>query len=55
MIPLKTRLGGAFLALALNLAATPAATAAAIPDYPFVHVTGSAFQAVLPDIATLDF
>lgn len=31
------------------------AAAAPIPDYPFVHVTGSAFQTVMPDIGSLDF
>jgi uncharacterized protein YggE len=39
---------------ALTLPAAPAA-ASSIPDYPFVHVTGSAFRIELPDIATLDF
>jgi uncharacterized protein YggE len=44
----------AALALVLALAAGHAA-ASTIPDYPFVHVTGSAFRMELPDIATLDF
>jgi uncharacterized protein YggE len=46
------RLRTAVLALLL---AAGSATAASIPDYPFVHVTGSAFQAVVPDIGSLDF
>jgi uncharacterized protein YggE len=29
--------------------------AADLPAYPFVHVTGSAFQAAVPDIGSLDF
>jgi uncharacterized protein YggE len=39
---------------ALSLPAGPA-SASTIPDYPFVHVGGSAFRIELPDIATLDF
>jgi hypothetical protein len=31
------------------------ALAAPVPDYPFVHVTGSAFVTVVPDIGSLDF
>lgn len=46
------RLRTAVLAVLL---AAGSATAASIPDYPFVHVTGSAFQAVVPDIGSLDF
>lgn len=42
-------------ALVLILALPGAARSGALPDYPFVHVTGSAFQAVLPDIGALDF
>ena len=49
---LKTRLCNAALVLLL---ATGAAHASPVPDYPFVHVTGSAFQAVVPDIGSLDF
>jgi uncharacterized protein YggE len=49
---LKTRLCNAVLVLLL---ATGAAHASPVPDYPFVHVTGSAFQAVVPDIGSLDF
>jgi uncharacterized protein YggE len=49
---LKTSLLALTLGLALN---APAARAGQLPDYPFVHVTGSAFTAVLPDIASLDF
>jgi uncharacterized protein YggE len=43
--------------LAAAALALPAATAVAstIPDYPFVHVTGSAFRPLMPDIASLDF
>ena len=48
----KIRLRTAVLALLL---ATGAASAASVPDYPFVHVTGSAFQAVVPDIGSFDF
>lgn len=51
---LKTPLRNAVLAAGLALVAT-AATASAIPDYPFVHVTGSAFQAVPPDLGSIDF
>ena len=49
---LKTRLCTAVLVLLL---ATGGAGASPVPDYPFVHVTGSAFQAVVPDIGSLDF
>jgi uncharacterized protein YggE len=49
---LKTRLCNAALVLLL---ATGAAHASPVPDYPFVHVTGRAFQAVVPDIGSLDF
>jgi uncharacterized protein YggE len=49
---LKTRLRNAIL---IVLLATGAAHASPVPDYPFVHVTGSAFQAVVPDIGSLDF
>src|SRR5690349_12693358 len=48
----KNRLRKAFLALLL---ASGAATASSVTDYPFVHVTGSAFLAVVPDIGSLDF
>ncbi|MGO4475221.1 SIMPL domain-containing protein [Massilia sp. 2TAF26] len=41
-------------AAALTLPAAPA-VASSIPDYPFVHVTGSNFRVEMPDIATLDF
>jgi uncharacterized protein len=41
-------------AAALALPAGPA-LASAIPDYPFAHVTGSAFRIEMPDIAALDF
>lgn len=39
---------------ALTLPAAPA-VASSIPDYPFVHVTGSNFRVEMPDIATVDF
>ncbi len=32
-----------------------AASASQLPDYPFIHVSGSAAQYVVPDIGTLDF
>jgi uncharacterized protein len=48
---LKIRLRTAVLVL---LFASSGAGASSVPDYPFVHVTGSAFKAVLPDIASLD-
>jgi uncharacterized protein YggE len=32
-----------------------AASASQLPDYPFIHVTGTAIQYVVPDIGTLDF
>lgn len=54
MTLLKTRLCASLLAVAAILPCAPAA-ASALPDYPFVHVTGSAFQAALPDIGSLDF
>lgn len=43
------------LALTFALAAAASATASPLPGYPFVHVTGSAFVGVMPDIAALDF
>jgi uncharacterized protein len=49
---LKAHLRNAVL---IVLLATGAAHASPVPDYPFVHVTGSAFQAVVPDIGSLDF
>ena len=49
---LKTRLRTAVLVLLL---ATGGAGASPVPDYPFVHVTGSSFLAAVPDIASLDF
>jgi uncharacterized protein YggE len=48
----NTRLRTAVLVLLL---ASGGAHASSVPDYPFVHVTGSAFQAVVPDLASLDF
>ena len=49
---LKARLRTAVLVLLL---ASGGAGASSVPDYPFVHVTGSSFQAMVPDIASLDF
>jgi uncharacterized protein YggE len=54
MIEMKTRLRTVALGLSLFLAAGIAG-ASPVPDYPFVHVVGSAYTAVLPDIAVLDF
>jgi uncharacterized protein YggE len=53
MLTMTTRLAAAAAAFALSLAF--AAKASPVPDYPFVHVVGSAYTAVLPDIAVLDF
>lgn len=53
MILPHTRLAASCLAVFLVLSGT--AGAADLPAYPFVHVTGSAFQAALPDIGSLDF
>jgi uncharacterized protein YggE len=49
---LKARLHTAVLVLLL---ASGGAGASSVPDYPFVHVTGSSFLAVVPDLASLDF
>ena len=49
---LKTRLRTAALVLLL---ASSGAGASSVPDYPFVHVTGSSFLAIQPDLASLDF
>lgn len=54
MIELKTRLRAVALSLSLACGAG-AALASPVPDYPFVHVVGSAYTAVIPDIAVLDF
>jgi uncharacterized protein YggE len=51
-LPILTACLMAAAALALP---TSSAVASSIPDYPFVHVTGSNFRIELPDIATLDF
>jgi uncharacterized protein YggE len=37
------------------LASSLPARAESLPSYPFIHVTGSAYQQVMPDIAALDF
>ena len=58
MTEMPPRLRALALRLSLCLAAATAAGSAAaspVPDYPFVHVVGSAYTAVLPDIAVLDF
>ena len=54
MTDMKTRLRAVALCLSLACAAG-AAAASPVPDYPFVHVVGSAYTAVIPDIAVLDF
>jgi uncharacterized protein YggE len=51
---LRSALSAAWLALSLSLLAGPV-SAESLPSYPFIHVTGSAFQMVMPDIAVLDF
>jgi len=51
MLTMTTRLAATAFALSLAFAAK----ASPVPDYPFVHVVGSAYTAVLPDIAVLDF
>jgi uncharacterized protein YggE len=50
----RTVLSAMLLAASLSIVARPAA-AETLPGYPFIHVTGSAFQQVMPDIAALDF
>ena len=52
LLPILTACMMAGAALSLPAAQ---AVASSIPDYPFVHVTGSNFRVELPDIATLDF
>jgi len=52
---MKTPLRALALGAALSLSLACAAHASPVPDYPFVHVVGSAFVAVPPDIAALDF
>ena len=44
----------ALLAASLLTVSLPAA-AESLPAYPFIHVVGSAYQQVLPDIGALDF
>lgn len=51
MFKMKPCLG----AVALFLSVMCGADASPVPDYPFVHVVGSAYTAVSPDIAALDF
>jgi uncharacterized protein YggE len=50
----RTVLSAVLLAASLSALSGPAA-AESLPAYPFIHVTGSAFQQVMPDIAALDF
>jgi uncharacterized protein YggE len=50
----RTVLCAMLLAASLSTLPGPAA-AESLPAYPFIHVTGSAFQQVMPDIAALDF
>jgi uncharacterized protein YggE len=45
----------AVLCAATVLSATTPACADALPAYSFVHVSGSAFQGMMPDIGALDF
>jgi uncharacterized protein YggE len=53
--PLLPILAACLMAAAALSLSTGPAVASTIPDYPFVHVTGSAFRMEMPDIATLDF
>ena len=58
MTDMKTRLRAVALSLSFSFSlacAAGAAQASPVPDYPFVHVVGSAYTAVIPDIAVLDF
>jgi uncharacterized protein YggE len=51
----KPRLSRAVLLAASLLVPSLPALADALPSYPFIHVTGSAFQQTMPDIGALDF
>lgn len=51
----RAMLRRATLALALSVGLAGAAQAAGLPDYPFIHVSGSAFVWKRPDIASVDF
>jgi uncharacterized protein YggE len=42
-------------ALACAVLIAPVAVASQLPDYPFIHVTGSAWTVAIPDIGELDF
>jgi uncharacterized protein YggE len=53
--PLLPVLTACLMAVAALSLPTGPAVASTIPDYPFVHVSGSTFRIELPDIATLDF
>jgi uncharacterized protein YggE len=55
VVKMTTCLRSAALSLTLACAIGAPAGASPVPDYPFVHVIGSAYTAVLPDIAVLDF
>jgi uncharacterized protein YggE len=44
-----------FVAIAALLLASLAASASQLPDYPFIHMTGSAMQYVVPDSGAIDF
>jgi uncharacterized protein YggE len=55
MKPLLPILTACLMAAAALALPTGSAVASSIPDYPFVHVTGSNFRIEMPDIATLDF
>jgi len=50
----RTMLSAVLFTVSLSAVSKPAA-AESLPSYPFIHVTGSAFQQVMPDIAALDF
>jgi uncharacterized protein YggE len=52
--PSRTALSAVLFAGALLGMSLPAA-AESLPAYPFIHVVGSAYQQVMPDIAAVDF
>lgn len=43
------------IVLVAGLALAPYASASQLPEYPFIHVTGSAFTYAMPDTGELDF
>jgi len=51
---LKKTLSSAALSAAFLFAAAPA-KAESLPAYPFIHVIGSSYQQVMPDLAAVDF